>query len=266
MCDYKTKDLRNLKRHKRSCKLNLLHDHNKIIEQIESKHNQQIQHLQSELLTRIEELKEKNDIIANKDAIIARKDETIEDLAKLAKHPRTIHKTINHDHRKIILNVHPYRGEPIEALPSRSEVRKLLRFPTESVPKFVQLKHFANNQNRNIRLPNRRGNTVQVAQMRNGELKWIHRDRKEVVDELLEENIDMLMDVYEADQVDGWNRWYRETGLCDPSEVSKKNKEWRDQLSKIDRVLMNNQESKVTPAEETVGENRDVECTVGTET
>ena len=140
----------------------------------------------------------------------------------------------------IVNNVFPYAKEP--PILSPAVVKELLRHPSESIPKFVQMKHFTGPTcSRNIHLPNRRGNTVQVIEECNGTLRWVHKDRRTLVDNLVERHMEELREHYEADHVRAWRQWFIATGLN--SSDARLSSEWKDQINKVDLILMNHQDS-----------------------
>ena len=68
---------------------------------------------------------------------------------------RSNQKTINNFN----INIIPFGSEPSL---TTDEVRPLLYRPFESVPKYIELKHFGKENTANIRISNKRGNTIQI--------------------------------------------------------------------------------------------------------
>ena len=65
----------------------------------------------------------------------------------------------------------------------------------------------------------------------------MHRDQKETVDELFEENLEVLRDEYDADSIKLWHDWFVKNRLGD--DDARSTREWKDQLQKLELVLMN---------------------------
>ena len=179
----------------------------------------------------------------------ARGDESAQQLARARRdvsNLRARKNTITNNNICIVNNIYPYSKEP--AVVPDSVVQSLLHKPSESVPRFVQLKHFTGPLwARNIHLPNRRGNTVRVIERDDTSgLHWVHRDRKTVLDELFERHVEELRDNYGADSVTKWREWYVSSGLA--TECPRETTEWKDQLMKLDLLLVNHQNSSLSTA------------------
>lgn len=215
VCSYVTHDRSNFNRHEKGCRHVLQLKLDSL-----SKDNEE---LRSRLRDRETTIHEQSALLQEKEECILLLKTQVNDIIKTPKYVTNVRATIN---------VHPFLQEPFDELPPYNEVRSLLQTPSESLPKFIQLKHFgAQSTLRNLRLPNRRGNTIQIVQRVGDELKWIHKDRRELLDLLMETNVEQLRDDYDADNIKIWKQWY-ETRLT---------VEWKEQVGKVELVLFNNQ-------------------------
>lgn len=221
-CGYQTSDRSNFRRHKRSCRT--VRD-----AAFDTLHGKLCQ-VQDQLRRRDAELIECHRQIAR-----------LEDrVTSLLRQPQS--KTTNvRDCNIFVTNVFPYASEPAVVAPE--QVHHLLHnvTPSDSVPKFVQLKHFCGPMaSRNIYLPNRRGNTVLVVESSNdGQLRWVHRDRKGVIDDMLERNLNELCRSYCAEEILPWREWLVASGLS--SMERRQTPAWKEQLAKLDLILINHQ-------------------------
>ena len=216
-CGYETTDRSNYRRHVRTCRLTLKQKYDSALSSLR--------------------IAEQTIAKGNRDLTASRLENDRLKTAIRALQSRSLLRDCN---ICIVNNLYPYSQEPCVVSPAM--VQQLLLQPSESVPRFVELKHFTGPiHSRNIHLPNRRGNTVQVVEQHNGGLRWMHRDRKTVVDELFERHLDELRVRYAAEQVCVWREWYRTEGLGDLH--ARDTVSWKEQLTKVDLILMNNQKS-----------------------
>ena len=225
VCGYSSQDRSNLRRHIRSCKMERDRQHSDLIES---------------LRTTRKSLIEAQAMISQRDIALIDSRREVEHLRKkLQRREATSRITNVRDCNICIYNsVYPHSKEGI--LLPQAIVDPLLRTPSESVPRFIQLKHFTGpNIARNIHLPNRRGNTIQVVEECDGVLRWVHRDRKTTLDTLFERHLNELRNVYGAESVETWMQWYQGKGLSD--ETRRHTIEWKEQLGKLDLVLINHQ-------------------------
>ena len=228
-CGYLTIDRSNYRRHQRSCKSIQKRDYDTLM----AKHVhtlRQFKDVRSTLERRVIELHKSRQEVERLRACVQ---------ALRAKRQVTNVRDCN---ICIVNNVYAYRKEPRVVPPAT--VQRILSEPSESVPQFLQLKHFTGPLcARNIHLPNRRGNTVQVVEeCTGGILRWVHHDRKTMVEELFETHLDELRESYNADCVCEWKKWYDTHNLGGERNTT----EWKDQLSKVDLVLVNNQQTRPT--------------------
>ena len=219
-CGYKSSDRSNYKRHQRSCRT--LRETE--LDALRSRLDQTRRSLQTRELELLEcRLK------------IARLESHVANLKSSA--PTTVR-----DCNIFVTNIFPYASEPcVVVSPERVDTLLQNVTPNESVPRFVQLKHFSGPMAaRNIYLPNRRGNTVLVVEAaEDGRMRWVHRDRKGVMDDMLERHITELQTDYSADRVIPWRQWLLNSGLAGMRRRS--TPAWKEQLAKLDLILVNHQ-------------------------
>lgn len=225
-CGYESKYPSNLKRHQKKCakialKFQKEKFENLIIEKETMCSNENVKCL---------DLEKK---IIHLYKIIENKDKLIMSLSKsLSNNPK---KTTNNI---IIQNIIPFNNEPISLLPPINIVKNILNTPSESVPAFVELKHFKNEKMKNIRLCNMKGSTIQVAENVDGVLKWVHHERRSFIDKLFEHNLEILINTYNANSYKNWNDWYCTFRLGDVN--ARTYPEWKEQMNKMNIMLINN--------------------------
>ena len=199
-----------VERHKKTCKIPI------------------IQKLEHELEETKAELHEAN-------IKLKEKDQYIEKLLNKTKvtNINNINNNIN------IYNVCPFGQEPQLA---HKDVAALLKMPAESVPKYIQMKHFDSENGGNVRIPNIRSNIVQVVEedATTGHRKWVKRDKTQTISDMAERNLDELVEKHGAKGVAIWKQWYEASGLA--KDGYDKTKEWRDIVKKVELVLLNNRE------------------------
>ena len=167
------------------------------------------------------QLKEANNEIQKE--IQRMKDEQLKELKqeikklKKEKSPSmTIHNmTMNTTNMTANMNITPYNRTP---LPDETKVKRMLDeikttdHAKESLPKYIKLKHFEKDETRNIRLPNVRGNTVQVVETTEDGKKWVEKNKKDVLDEMTDKGMNELID-FGAECISTWNDWYTKSNL-----------------------------------------------------
>lgn len=222
VCGYTSEDRSNTRRHMRTCRHHIKRKYDELVEQ----HQETVARLRAT-----------EEILKDRDLALSR---ARRDLSNL----RARKNTITNNNICIVNNIYPYSKEP--TIVPDSVVQSLLHKPSESVPRFVQLKHFTGPLwARNIHLPNRRGNTVRVIERdASSGLHWVHRDRKTVLDELFERHVEELRDNYGADRVTKWREWYVSSGLA--TDCPRETAEWKDQLTKLDLLLINHQDASLS--------------------
>ena len=121
--------------------------------------------------------------------------------------------TINYNN-SVNVNILAYGQEP---LPDTQDVRKILLPPETSIARYIALKHFRDPSTSNLRISNKKSKTIQVFEPNvNNYLQWMEKDRKEMIEKLVDENLDELTEIHGAAKVEQWKRWYETSGLEDP--------------------------------------------------
>jgi hypothetical protein len=121
--------------------------------------------------------------------------------------------TINYNN-SVNVNILAYGQEP---LPNTRDVRKILLPPETSIARYIALKHFRDPSTSNLRISNKKSKTIQVVEPDvNSQLRWTEKDKKEMIEKLVDENIDELTETHGAAKVDQWRRWYESSGLEEP--------------------------------------------------
>ena len=129
---------------------------------------------------------------------------------ELRKRPTTIH----YNNNSVNVSILAYGNEP---LPDTKDVRKILLPPETSIARYIALKHFRDPSTSNLRISNKKSKTIQVVEPDvNSQLRWTEKDRKEMIEKLVDENIDELTETHGAAKVEQWRRWYETSGLEEP--------------------------------------------------
>ena len=121
--------------------------------------------------------------------------------------------TINYNTTTNSLNVNilAYGTEPI---PDTHEVKQILVPPETSVARYIALKHFRDPSTSNLRISNKKSKTIQVVELDiNNDLRWTERNRKEMIEKMVDENLEELTETHGAVKVEKWRRWYKSSGL-----------------------------------------------------
>ena len=128
------------------------------------------------------------------------------------------------------INILPYGREvPL----SIEEVKPLMRLPSESVPRYVEMKHFQRPETANIRIPNKRGRTIEVVEEdKDGKRRrWV--DRQEILSQITDASLDELIEHFNAGNDIMWNHWFENNGLKD--EGYDKTETFRQLVRKVDK-------------------------------
>ena len=163
-CGYTTVNMSNWSRHKKSCKLVVTSDKERIASLEKDK----------------EQLREQ----------LAAKDEQIKELIKVAKKPRTVNNTTNNNRYVVEKHIRVFGKESIEHI-TPEQIQALLADPANAVPQFIKLKHRRSpgGVNQNLRIPNQKRAIYQVVVAGEGEDKeWENKAKGEVLETLYDEN------------------------------------------------------------------------------
>ena len=122
--------------------------------------------------------------------------------------------TINYNNNSVNVNILAYGQEP---LPNTHDVRNILLPPETSIARYIALKHFRDPSTSNVRISNKKAKTIQVVEPDvNSQLRWTEKNRKEMIEKMVDENIDELTETHGAAKVERWRRWYETSGLEEP--------------------------------------------------
>lgn len=183
----------NMARHKRTCK------------ELQDKANEKQQELQE-----LFELREENAQL--KRELVFQKEERQRLQGRLEEARRTP-PVVNNNTNNITINIVPYGQEnPL----SQIDVAEILRaLPDESISRYVQLKHFAKPETANIRIPNKKGRTLQVVEEDKAtkRRRWVDKDRKDMLLTITDTSIDELVARFDAEKYRRWNDWFEWSGL-----------------------------------------------------
>ena len=102
----------------------------------------------------------------------------------------------NVQNNNVTVNILAYGEEP---LPSVEEVLAILKPPENSVAKYIELKHFRRPETANLRIRNKRFRTMQVVEEDTSKrLRWTEKDRKKMIEQMVEANLDELIETHGA--------------------------------------------------------------------
>lgn len=221
-CGHMSFDGSNMKRHKKTCK-KLLEMH------FEEKINQ------------LEQIIKQKDIeLENKNAEISRLHDKIHCYTQSALSSGTTN--VYNNNNQYHINIIPYGDEP--ALDEEA-VLTLLDRPDESVPKYIEMKHFARENTANIRILNKRGNTCQIVEedLRSKRRRWVELDKKIVISDMTEANLDELRENYNAEKNVIWRTWYRNNGLHEDGYDKKE--EFKKMVRAVENVIVTNRDKNI---------------------
>lgn len=140
----------------------------------------------------------------------AENDRLTKEIDELRKRPTTI----NNYNNSVNVSILAYGSEP---LPDTRDVRNILIPPENSIARYIALKHFRDPSTSNVRISNKKSKTIQVVEPDvNNDLRWTEKNRKEMIEKLVDENLDELTETHGAAKVERWRRWYETSGLEEP--------------------------------------------------
>ena len=133
---------------------------------------------------------------------------------ELRNRPTTIHYNNTSVSNSLSLNILAYGQEP---LPTTQDVRNILIPPENSVARYIALKHFRDPCTSNLRISNKKSKTIQVVEPDvNNHLRWTEKNRKEMIEKMVDDNLEELTDTHGARTVARWKRWYVSSGFEEP--------------------------------------------------
>ena len=135
----------------------------------------------------------------------------------------------------VTINIVPYGQE--EALTTTDVQSILQHLPgSETIPRYIEMKHFRNPENSNIRITNKRGRIMQVVEEDGRKRRrWVDRDRTEMLSAITEKSLDELLNEFDAEKYKRWNQWYESSGLDD--EGFDKTDAFREIMKKVENVI-----------------------------
>ena len=99
----------------------------------------------------------------------------------------------------------------------------------------LELKHFRAPNTANVRLSSKRAKTMQVLEKDiNEQLRWMEKDKADMLEDLAEKNIEELVDRHQAERNERWRRWYRTM----PDEGFDKTETWKRTVSSVENMLI----------------------------
>lgn len=124
--------------------------------------------------------------------------------------------TINNvQNNQIIINICPYEKTPV---PPRKTVTGIFKQPNASIPAYFGHKHLSAPKTRNLRITDAHGSKMSVytRDRHSGLSKWVERDRKGMLVDIVRDIIFDLHDELSAPKDpawEGWRRWAFSEGL-----------------------------------------------------
>ena len=141
---------------------------------------------------------------------------------------------VNNVNNNVTINMVPYGQE--ERLTNEQVRRILSSIPSESVPKYIEMKHFHRPEHSNIRITNKRGRTLQVVEEdSNKRLRWVDKDRREMLAAITDASLDELIDQFDAEKYRTWNDWFETSGLKD--EGYDKTDAFKEIMKKVENMI-----------------------------
>lgn len=144
----------------------------------------------------------------------------------------------------LTINILAYGNEP---LPKIGEVLQILKPPEESIARYIELKHFRNPETANLRIRNKRSGTIQIVQEdAKKRLRWTEKDKKEMIEQLVERNLDELTDTHGAERIEKWRNWYEKAGL--DKNGFEKTDAWKRINNDVERMILTQSNANIVRA------------------
>ena len=210
----------NLARHRRTCKVIAWYE--------------KCMHLQQE----VERLTPDNSRLLAENASVSTENEQIRaenmELSARLEEARAA-RPVQNVNNNVTINILPY-GQ--EQPPSTADVRSILQHlpGTDSISRYIEMKHFRNPESANIRITNKRGRIMQVVE-EDGQKRrrWVDRDRTEMLSAITEKSLEELLNDFDAEKYRRWNIWYESSGL--DNEGFDKTDAFREIMKKVDNMI-----------------------------
>tara|TARA_B110001450_G_scaffold11688_1_gene11348 strand:- start:1603 stop:2259 length:657 start_codon:yes stop_codon:yes gene_type:complete len=171
---------------------------------------QELEKAQTEFEHKLDAKQEENDRFHTATQTLqSENDRLTKEIEELRKRPTTINNYNNNN--SVNVSILAYGSEP---LPDAQAVRSILLPPENSVARYIALKHFRDPSTSNLRISNKKSKTMQVVEPDvNNDLRWTEKNRKEMIEKMVDENLDELTEAHGAAKVERWRRWYETSGL-----------------------------------------------------
>lgn len=243
ICGYSS--FANLSRHRKTCRDFLVYEktcklEKKIKEQEEllrrNDISEKVEELQSQLKEKDEKIKEKDEQIKKQQNKIDEKDEQIRKLENALIQKPTSNSTSNYNNCNVIV-VNAWGNETFDHITEEDKVRALRNYTT-AIPNIVEQIHFGNEKkNRNVKLSNKRAREVLVhKELDNGEVKQVHEDLNEVLEDMIANGKYVLDPVAERLNMTKYKKFREE--LTESERI--KGKLYAEQKNAVKRKLMDN--------------------------
>ena len=237
-----------IKRHQKTCREFLVHEKTceleiKIRDQEEElqKQKEELSFLRrNDTIEKVEELrnqlKDKDNQIKKQQNKIDEKDEQILKLENaLIQKPTSTYKNCNVNTVNIMINA--WGNETFDHITEEDKVRALRNYTT-AIPNILEQIHFGNEKkNRNVKLSNKRAREVLIhKEFDNGEVKQVHEDLNEVLEDMIANGKYVLDPVAERFNMTKYKKFREE--LRESERV--KGKLYAEQKNAVKRKLMDN--------------------------
>ena len=218
---------KHIMRHLRTCKLNTLLQERKQ----EQQQRMQLEERNARLEERNVQLEKGN--VQLKEQLAQQCEQIAELNGRLheARKTRTV-KNVKNNNNVNIINIVPFGKEP---MPNTKEILDLLNKPESSLSRYIEMKHFREPNTANVRLSSKRAKTMQVLEKDvNEQLRWIEKDKAQMLEDIAEKNIEELVDTHNAERNERWKQWYSTM----PEEGYDKTETWKRAVGSIENMLI----------------------------
>ena len=143
--------------------------------------------------------------------------------------------TNNITNNKIILNCY---GQEDYSHITNAFKNMLIKLPYSMVPKFIEELHFSKPENKNICLPNKKEQFIKVFT----DNKWIYKDRKSTIEELIDKNISFLDNYFLQEGKENLDNTQQKRYVEFHEKIHEKSSDTKESVKKqTELVLLNNE-------------------------
>ena len=233
-CGYTTKRMSCWSTHKKSCKL-VMTDEKERIASLERQLEKKDEQMREQLEAKDQQMKEQ--LEASKEQLAA-KDKQINDLIREAKRPRTVNNTTNNNRFVVEQHIRVFGNESVEHI-STSQIQSLLADPSNAVSQYIKLKHrkAPGGVNHNIRIPNKNKAIYQVVVDGGGDKEWENKSKGEVLEKLYDDSSGQLEAEADEETTVGSNFLSHQDKVKLSESGSDGGRLYKDQLHKIHNIL-----------------------------